>query len=267
MRTDSDLTVPDRTHIMPMGFEEDRIIKPTRKFKADKLVIIRHENDDTTDDSKERFEEHLENVKKDLSTIGVTPEMKKCDIFDVYDSLRAISESINEHKNDHVYVNLSAGSKITAIAGMIACMCSDTEPYYARATDYTGKSPSKISEINALPKYKIDPPTSDQIEILDHLDKTGPLTKKDLIKFGEASDLDFLSDFNGKEKGKYRRLQSRIIAPLGESEYITVQRSGRERIVKMTRAGNNARKAFQHLAAIEPEPEGHGQESIQATLK
>lgn len=261
METDQNLNVQKRVHIMPMGFEEERISTPARVFNADKLVIIKH------NDEHDRFHDHLENVEIELEQIGITPSIRSCDIFDVYDSLGLISEVIAEHRDDEVYVNLSAGSKITAIAGMIACMCTDAQPYYARASDYSGPYPSEITRIDSLPKYKIDPPTADQIEVLDYLTNVGPSTKKNLIKFAEDCNLDFLADFDGKEKGKYRRLESNIISPLGESGYITVERSGRERIVTITTSGRKAKKAFKNLVGIASETDENPPEASQKTLQ
>jgi hypothetical protein len=256
METDTSLDVPDRTHIMPMGFEEERIIRPAKRFRADEVVIIRH------DDESEEFDSHFEVVEKELETMGTELEMVSCDIFDVYDSLRVISEAISSHSGDDLYMNLSTGSKITAIAGMIACMCSDTEPYYARASNYSESSPSEVTKIMSLPKYNIDPPTSGQVAILSYLRNLGPSTKKTLIKFGEDSNLDFLADFEGKEKGKYRRLDTQIITPLSKSDYINVRQDGRKKVVEITESGKDAQMAFEHLIKVDTEDNERSQSSI-----
>lgn len=241
MRTDERLEVESRVHIMPMGFEKERILEPADRFKADEVVIVTHNR------NKEQFDEYFNDVKEGLSELGLVPKTKSCNIFDVYDSLRAIGEAITSYEDDEVYVNLSAGSKITAIAGMIACMCSNARPYYAHAEDYSDTAPKDVTWINSLPKYRIDPPTADQIAILEYLKNVNDSTKLDLINFGEEANLDFLSDFSGKEKAKYRRLDRHIIKPLMESNYIDVNQNGRKRIVTLTDDGNQGRRAFKNL--------------------
>lgn len=241
MKLDQDLEVASRIHIMPMGFEKERIYNPAKQLKADEVILISH-----IDNAKE-FDLCYEKVEEELLRSGIAPSIKKCNIFDVYDSLRAINEVIADHQEDEVYVNVSAGSKITAIAGMIACMISGATPYYVRVTDYSGDSPSEVVDINPLPRYQIDPPTPDQIAVLEHLNDDGPSTKGELIEFGEKAGLDFLSDFTGKEKAKYRRLDRHIIKPLTASGFIDIRRDGRKKIVAITEAGERAWKAFKHL--------------------
>lgn len=234
--------VPRRSHIVPMGYEKKRVYGPAIKLNADEVVIISHVEDE------DPFERHYSEVKEILESNSIDVEHKECDIFDVYDSLRVIGEEITKRSEEEVFVNVSSGSKITAIAGMIASMTSGATPYYVRAMDYSGETPDELGNIIELPKYHIDRPSRDHLAVLEYLRTEGPVTKGEMIKFSEEFGLDFLSDFKGQEKAKYRRLDNHIIDPLSERGYIDVWKDGREKLVNINEAGKNVRNAFVHLS-------------------
>lgn len=233
--------VPSRTHIVPMGYERKRVYEPAIRLNADEVVIISHQN------NQGEFVEYYEDVKKHLVDNSISVKRETCDIFNVYDSLEVIGREISKCSRNEVFVNVSSGSKITAIAGMIASMTSRATPYYARARDYSGDAPSDIGKITKLPKYPIDHPDQDHLAVLNYLIDEGPVTKSDLIEFSEDFDLNFLSGFKGQEKAKYRRLDTNVIDPLLDNGYITVQKEGRNKLVDITDAGRKFRNAFVHI--------------------
>lgn len=234
--------VPTRTHIMPMGYEEERVYGPAELLRADNVVII------SPEERTKRFNGHYETVCRELNKrVGTSPTTVSCDIFDIYDSIGTIGKAIADHSDDEVYVNLSAGSKITAVAGMIACLTnSGATPYYVQVDNYDEECPQNIIDIIELPEYAVEPPTADQIDILGKLRERGQMTKGELIAFSEKVGLDFLADYEGKEKAKYRRLDRHIVTPLAEREYVDVSRKGRNRVVDITEEGKQTYTAFEH---------------------
>ena len=239
------LRVPNRVHIMPVGYEYERIVQPAEKFRADVVVLIGHEEDAEGSDG----DEHLTNAIEALESLGVEIEARECDIFDLYSSMGAIAESIAEHEDDEVFVNVSTGSKVTAIAGMIASMVLESTPYYVRAKDYEN-DPDDIEEFTELPTYPIDAPDAEQVDVLQFIDRfsmqQGPPTKGDVIHFSEQFNLDYVSR-NVAGKGKYRLLDTHIVEPLKEREYIEESKQGRNKILSLTDDGRAALEAFQWL--------------------
>lgn len=83
-----------------------------------------------------------------------------------------MSRQIDDHADD-VYVNVSAGSKITAIAGTIACMATGATPTYARP-DYgpdDERVPDEplheaVAETFSLPTYPIGRPSREHVAVL-----------------------------------------------------------------------------------------------------
>lgn len=242
---ESDLTpemqVSERVHIMPLGYEEERAYLAAEELKADKVILVARPDSD----------KYVSTVDTELTKRGIEPSVVRCNIFDLYSSLGTIAELIHEHREEQVFVNISTGGKITAIAGMIACMVTGAEPYYVQAENYEMNIPKGIASIKSLPRYPIEAPDAQQIQVLDYIkeqQEEGYLpTKGDLIRYGEKADLPFIANHNVEDKGKYRLLDSHIIHPLKEKEYIKIEKSGREKEIMLTKNGEGTLRAFRYM--------------------
>ncbi len=79
------------------------------------------------------------------------------DIWNLFDCLQTYKKIINEEeekggKSAHIYINVSTGSKVSSIAGTLACMIWKGTPYYAHI--YSG--PELQSDHNAYYLYQLD---------------------------------------------------------------------------------------------------------------
>lgn len=245
MSDNFDLQVKDRVHIMPIGYEEQRAYLAAKALKADRVILIGY------DAEPNRERSHIANIQAKLDEFGIEHDEDKCNIFDMFDSLGMIAEKIDAYSEEDVYVNVATGGKITAIAGMIACMVTGSTPYYVQAKDYDATPPEGIAEITELPRYPIDAPDPQHIEILYYVKKEGdedePPTKGDLITFGERAGLPFIADYDVEDKSKYRLLDNQIIDPLVQDGHITVRKLGREKVVEITEDGRKTLHAFRYL--------------------
>jgi hypothetical protein len=251
--------VPDRVHIMPVGFEEDRIFKTAEVLKADQVVLVVNRND------SEEERAHRDVAEAKLRELGYEPEIVDCDIFNLYESLGAIARVISRYEDEDVHVNVSTGSKVTAIAGMIAAMMSRANAYYVRAEEYKNEDvPRGIKDIFELPRYPIEKPDLQHILILKYLNENShqKLTKSDLIDFSELQEFQFISNKDVSRKAKYRLLDNHIIEPLLNDGYITISEEGRNRIVDISDEGANLIEAFGFM--IEESKSDRGQEFLSA---
>ena len=252
------MNLSQRVHIAPLGFEHDRIVLPAKEYDADHVILL-----DFIADNISRPAYH-EDVIADLETAGITVTQLDCDLFNLYDSMSVIANQAIKHDSggDQVYVNLTTGSTITAIGGMIACMVTGAAiPYYVRADEYaSGTEPigHGMEFADELPRYPMDGPDEQQVAVLAYLafckqeaedaPETYDIRKDDLIAFGKESNLPFVTEYTGEsQKGYYRRLDRHILDLLIEREYVTIESVGRSKRIHPTEVGINTAKAFNYL--------------------
>lgn len=240
-----DWDVKERVHVMPVGYEYERIVEPAIRSRADYVILVTHEEDQEGDEGKQ----HLGDVVEEFDELDIKFEIMECDIFDLYSSLGTIAQAVSTHTNDDVYVNVSTGSKITAIAGMIASMVMDSTAYYVRAEDYS-EAPNDITDVTNLPAYPIDAPDQEQVNIMAFIqtwaEHEGPPTKGEVIHFSEQENLSYVSK-NVAGKGKYRLLDTHIVEPLKERGWVEESKSGRNKILELTTDGVGALQAFRWM--------------------
>ena len=173
-----------RVHIIPVGFDSVRVTDPLIKGKADRVYLIRH-NTDKRRGHKIYYDWIIDKLAKDLKSIEI--KEKNVDLWNLDKLVEAIRTIITEEKrqDNHMYVNVSTGPKVAGIAGMLACMICDAEPYYVHLDYSKDKAVNDVKELPVLkttnlPAYKIQQPTSEQLIILNLL-KNGPMRKSDII--------------------------------------------------------------------------------------
>lgn len=242
------VNVENRIHIIPLGYERDRVVVPPREMGADEVILVTHGHD-TEDERPTYYDDIYEAFEESAIKVAET----ECDIFDLYDALGTIAGLIQEFRSEDVYVNLATGGKVTAIGGMIACMVTENAtPYYVSAKDYGDHRETPVAEtvtdISNLPTYPIDAPTSEQVQMLQQIHEEGGISKQDLIQYAEEVELPFIADYESDEpKGKYRKLDSNILNPLSDDGYITISERGRQKMVQLTPEGENTLDAFRYM--------------------
>lgn len=249
--------IRSRVHVVPLGFEYARLKEPIVRWKADVVVPIEYRESDHEIPFIRAFLEELEENER------IEVDRRSCDIFDLYDTLGTISKAITDYSEADVFVNLSAGSKITAIAGMIACMATGARPIYARPS--YGPEASRIPdeplheevcEIFELPRYPIERPSDVHIAFLAYIDEETTdeasgryrgVNKKELIEFAVDQEFPFVVESEATtQKGHYRLLDRHVVKPLQENEYLEIEKVGRKKYVTLSTGGRNALRAFRY---------------------
>jgi hypothetical protein len=235
-----------RVHIAPLGFEIDRIILPLKETKADKLWLLVHEK--TAEDKSGPY---LEKIKKQCKKLGVTLEISYADRLSIFKAIKAVKEIISKEENNYIYVNVASGSKIQAIACMMACMilkeCKNIKPFYAEPEKYAafeGKQQSfGIKDTIPLPIYEIQTPKPkliDALRIIHNHDKQ-KLTKKKMAELAEEQELIIIDSKQNHSQARFASLDKNIIEPLEkEWGFIEIEKIGRNRWIKITEEGKNA---------------------------
>ncbi|KTG18247.1 HFX_2341 family transcriptional regulator domain-containing protein, partial [Haloferax profundi] len=190
-------------------------------------------------------------------------------LTDFYDVMGVVT-TIAEHHDagvaggDSVYVNVSSGPHVAAVAAAVGCMAVGARPYSVTPESYSHDpevSPASegVKTQTDLPLYPIDGPTPDQIAVLEFLkekaDQNHSVHKRNIIKQfggdGDKTGTAHLECLQGTEtkawSSKYNRLDSKILDDLENHGYVQIEQRGRSSYVSISASGRNILGAFGHL--------------------
>ncbi|MBX0286256.1 DUF6293 family protein [Haloarcula salinisoli] len=239
------MEVTDRVHVVAHGWEVARIVDPLFELKADKVVLIGPLNDAWLAEFEEEMIADLESMDR------LEFEMRRANLYDFDSAVQVFSQAVKDHEGDDVYINVSTGSSLAAIAGMIAAQTADATPFYVQPgfeDDASIPDEPVIPEAGKtteLPVFELEGPSTEQLRVLAHLHGRDSATKKELIQFAEDQELPFIANTEAKsDEGRYRLLESHIIDPLTEGDYVSVEKVGRKKEVCIEQRGVDALAAF-----------------------
>jgi len=258
----STIRYPRRVHIAPVGFEIDRVVIPVIEMKADRVWLMTER-----DPARDQGRSYLEKVEAEIHRQNehCEIEIKRCDFDgrDLYDVLRAFREIVEQERDNHIFVNVSTGTKIHAIAGMMACMifkdlAVDLIPYYAKPDTYLSlpEEGTQMSTgcrvIHPLPNYRIERPSDDLIKMLTVINgccgnDPPSVTKRELIRKLRDRGLLTLSEIEGRpirnEKvAYYLALQRKCLEPLRKWNFIEIKPQIKRGKIHMTQEGKDMLK-------------------------
>ncbi|MDE0090482.1 MAG: DUF6293 family protein, partial [Thaumarchaeota archaeon] len=162
---------------------------------------------------------------------------------------------ILKEKENRIYVNVSTGSKITAIAGMLSCMLWSraARPYFVHVS-YKNRQVIQESEDvlridDELPTYEIKRPRKEIMSVLELLKGAtdGTMQKKNIIQ--ELEDRKIIEP-TGKEDekmtdpAKHSRLRTLLKPMESEFEYVSIKSAGSRSTVSITDQGKRALRIF-----------------------
>ncbi|WP_435157311.1 HFX_2341 family transcriptional regulator domain-containing protein [Haladaptatus sp. DFWS20] len=240
----------DEVHIAPLGYEYDRIVGPVHEHGIDVLYLLEHDGP-----ASERPDYH-DDLKSVLRDDGIDVRSKAVDLLDIYDVLGVVTTLVSNHEDDIVRVNVSSGSKLSAVGAAIACMATSATAYYVQPEGYAHQDRNERQSYGyvgeeVLPTYPIESPTRDQVAVMNYLDEADTEVytpkKKDIIDYAETANLSFISDSNpANDKAKFALLNANIVDPLAGDGYVDVAKVGRQKQVTLTETGRDVLRAFRH---------------------
>lgn len=237
-----------RVHIAPVGYDFNRVTDPLIKGKADKVYFVLHESDR----GQSKFLTHIKTeLKKKLPSI----ETKEyyLDIWNLYNCIQKFREIITKEKGNNIFINVSTGTKITAIAGMMTCMSFGATPYYVK---FVHPSDSAIKTIKTeevfdkeeLPVFEISKPKKIHLDILSLLSENkNKMKKKYLIEALEKKGLIRVKDEKNNDlsiHSKHSQLRPILDSMENEWKFIRIESSGRRSYIFLTDQGQKALNFF-----------------------
>ncbi|MFY9868635.1 MAG: DUF6293 family protein [Candidatus Nitrosopolaris sp.] len=125
-------------------------------------------------------------------------------------------------KNTHIFVNVPTGSKVSYIAGTMACMIWKGTPYYAHI-EYNDKTDPEdglpdedVNEIDEIPVYSINKPRDESLAILKILSNAKGPQKMKKNRLLEQLEEAGLVDKNLSGAAKHSRIKG-LLNPIRQS--------------------------------------------------
>jgi len=234
-----------RVHIAPVGFEVDRIVISAKKMNADKVWLLVHDNP-----AEDKAITYVRKVQTILKKAKIKTQVQHANRLNLFKILKSVKQIIEIEKDNDVFVNVASGSKIQAIACMMACQMfndyNNIKPFYAEAENYAafkGEQTTGVKNLQPLPTFEIQRPKPELIGALKILiENNGKIQKKQMAELAEKENL---ITVNAREENftqaRFASLDKNIIQPLQEQwKFIDVEKIGRNRWIKITQEGINA---------------------------
>ena len=241
-----------RVHVAPVGFEIDRIVLPAVNMKADRVWLIVH--DKAHEDKGDKFVKEIQSILRNARIECLQTQADRIDLFDI---LRALRTIFLKERGNSILVNVSVGSKIQAIASMMACMMFKDigmiKPYYVVPEIYNSslleredkQETEGVRDIIGLPEYKIEIPSDKLIRGLGLIDERsgGKITKRELKDLAIENNLIRVDDKKiSSDQAAYMALNKNLIEPLLVWRFITESKVGSHHVISLTEDGRHALK-------------------------
>jgi hypothetical protein len=252
--------IEETVHIIPLGHEIDRAVKPFEKLKADRIYILTNlVSDDPHDEMVKSQRVYVEKVEKILrrKKIDVRP-IVNVNLFSLLDVMKNVSKIIVEEtkKKNRVFVNMSAAGRLTSVAATLAGMAHKANVYYVHADGYPanksqrrkhGLSICDDSKSEPLINFQIVMPESVGLKILLFLSKEQKRQKTiNILRFLKSESVKGFEElFEDVEETRRRKVQSNqlmkldktILKKLEDHDYIRRKKDGKHVYFSITESG------------------------------
>ncbi len=222
------------------------LVQMAKEKKADKVWLLIHDNP-----SEDKALSYIEKITKLLKKEKIKVVKEHHNRLDMFQIIKSVKKIIQQENENSIFVNLASGSKIQAIACMMACMMFNDKknlvPFYAEAKEYLGFSGKQMSygvkNLIQVPTYEIKIPDEKLIQALKLIkDNGGKLTKKQMADLADKQGIITVNaEENNYSQARFASLDKNIIQPLLEKwKFIDVEKIGRNRWIKINKDGKNA---------------------------
>lgn len=247
-------------HIIPLGHEIDRAVKPFERYKANKvyLLAVTETLGKYSMDMIEKQEYYVKVVKEKLKEHGIEVENRNIDMFDTLEAIKHISNIIVEEKakGNRVFVNISSAGRLTSVAATLAAMAHGVKAYYVIADGYSeseeekkmhGLSFCRQLRLQFLENLPIQLPKENEMKILVKLcrerkglktiDILEHLGSQKVSGFEKCANIRLRKISRGEKINYLMKLNKGILEKLEDNGYISREKSGKYNLIKITQSG------------------------------
>lgn len=258
-------TIEEIVHIVPLGHEYERAIRPFDTVAVNRVYLIVDSGAGAGFEERDSrmqqilYEYYTPRVKTYLEEKHIEVRVVATRTFDLMEFLKTISGIIRDEQSlgNRVLVNMSSSGRLGAVAATLAGMAHNVTVYYVHserfATDaereVCGLSICRENHASVLPNFTIDLPDEQMIRVLCelsgiHHQGCRGLSASSLSEILQDED-DCRSPMNTVDS--LRKRQSRNLMRVGglmrrmeERGYVTKKKSGRTMAYTITELGEYA---------------------------
>ncbi|MHA1997300.1 MAG: HFX_2341 family transcriptional regulator domain-containing protein [Promethearchaeota archaeon] len=242
----------EKIHVAFLGWEIERIVEPVIKMRGDRLILI------CMPKKEEGAWKYLEEIVKRLEKTGKKVDVIENSLYKMVSLLSILNKifQVERERGNEIFINVSAGTKVTACASTIAAMAHPAvTAYYVRTREYYPRENLEfpltltrgIEEIYTLPECQIELPDDKFIQTLHVIQKISrrgdnrvylkelipELKDKGLIK------VKFNSDHRRGKSSQYMATLN-LTRNLVKWGYITISPKKRNKYLRLTKKGKDA---------------------------
>jgi len=262
--------IEELVHVIPLGHEFDRVVKPFNRLKANRIYVLtildKADTPYVTEEMREKQKYFLRLVKDALEKKNIEIIVEHTNIFDMLEVMKNVSRIIRAEKakNNIVYVNMSGAGRLTSVAATLAAMAHGAKAYYVIADSYSKTDEEELKhgisicedepKIRYIENFQINLPDETSLRLLAKLctEEKGMKTKE-IIRFLQELGIEEFDEAKQKTHDKRRiqqilliKLNKKILEKLEYEDYITREKIGRYNTIKITEAG----KYIAHISGL-----------------
>jgi hypothetical protein len=242
-------------HIAPVGFEVERVTVPLEAERADRVYLVSRGERDEASEFVAAVEQRLRRAPWPIDVRVVRTDL--WNTFEALAAYRRIFEAEGRAERGArrvlpIRVNVSTGTKITAIAGTLACMLWNGEPYYVQVSRswYSDRTPrvraglDVVERVEPVGVYELRAPSTELVEVLEALARRGgSLRKRELLR---ELGLDRPGASALSAQAQHGRLARRLEPLEARWGFVVTERRGSGARVRLTEQGRLALVLFGH---------------------
>ena len=249
----------ENVHIIPLGFEIDRAVKPFERFKANRVYILTTLNPKYPKEMNSKQDHCNKSVVNALKEKGIEVHLETdIDIFDILKVMKRVAELVRiekEDKGNDVYVNMSAAGKLTSLGSSLAAMAHNAHVYYVSADGYPssleeeklhGLSICNKLDLKLIQNFHINLPDSmGKIVLVNLCSKEKHMRTDEIVNLLISKKIELFEDEASVEPRNRRKTQQRnlvnlnkaVLGKLEKNGYITREKLGRLNYINITESG------------------------------
>ena len=241
------ITLEEVVHIIPIGYEIDRIVKPFEVvggYRPNKVYLLSSIGVDIPEDVRVEHLKYVSKAREKLESFQIIVSVEPVNLIDIRCLMEKISQLIVYEKNEGnmVFVNMSGAGRLTSVASTLAGMAHGVNVYYVESDGYADNDPRmedhgytivEQPRTITLENFKINLPQGIQLEALVKIVKEGTIRTTELINYlGSAGYEDYAGYSRdiptGKRTGIIMKLNRNVIEKLLDQKCIEKIKFSRE---------------------------------------